>query len=58
MDEVTCWPLDEHADPALREKMRADAEHARNNPADREEVRRIQADLDEVNAQDPHLWRT
>jgi hypothetical protein len=50
IDEVISRLLDEHADLVLRARMRADAEHARNNADDREEVRRVQADMDEISA--------
>jgi hypothetical protein len=50
IDEVISRLLDEHADLALRNQMRADAEHARSNAADIEEVRRVQADMDEISA--------
>jgi hypothetical protein len=50
IDEVISRLLDEHADLALRAKLRADAEHARNNAEDHEEVRRVQADMDEISA--------
>jgi hypothetical protein len=50
IDEVISQLLDEHADLVLRARMRADAEHARNNADDREEVRRVQADMDEISA--------
>ena len=50
IDEVIVRLLDEHADLALREQMRADAEHARNNADDVAEIRRVQADMDEISA--------
>ena len=50
IDEVIVRLLDEHADLALRAHMRADAEHARNNPDDVAEIRRVQADMDELSA--------
>jgi hypothetical protein len=42
--------LDEHANQVLRAQMRADAEHARANADDLAEVRRAQADMDEISA--------
>jgi hypothetical protein len=50
IDQVIGRLLDEHADLALRSQMRADAEHARSNAEDLAEVRRVQADLDEISA--------
>jgi hypothetical protein len=50
IDEVILRLLDEHAEVALRARMRADAEAARANPDDLEEVRRVQAELDELSA--------
>ena len=50
IDEVITRLLDEHADLALRAQMRADAEHARGNVDDIAEVRRVQADMDEISA--------
>jgi hypothetical protein len=50
IDEVITRLLDEHADQALRAKMRADAEHARGNVDDLAEVRRVQAEMDEISA--------
>jgi hypothetical protein len=50
MDEIITRLLDEHADHSLRARMRADAEHARGNADDIAEVRRLQADLDEISA--------
>jgi hypothetical protein len=50
IDDVITRLLDEHADLALRNRMRADAEHARRNIDDIAEVRRVQADLDEISA--------
>jgi hypothetical protein len=50
IDDVISQLLDEHADVALRNQMRADAEHARSNAADLAEVRRVQTDLDEFSA--------
>jgi hypothetical protein len=50
IDDVISHLLDEHADLALRSQMRADAEHARSNAEDLAEVRRVQADLDEISA--------
>ena len=50
IDEVITRLLDEHADQALRARMRADAEHARGNVDDLEEVRRVQAEMDKVSA--------
>jgi len=47
IDEVITRLLDEHADQALRAKMRADAEHARGNIDDLAEV---QAEMDELSA--------
>lgn len=50
IDEVITRLLDEHADQVLRARMRADAEHARSNIEDLEEVRRVQAEMDEISA--------
>jgi hypothetical protein len=50
IDDVITRLLDEHADLALRSQMRADAEHARRNAEDIAEVRRVQADMDEISA--------
>jgi hypothetical protein len=50
IDEVITRLLDEHADQALRARMRADAEHARGNADDLAEVRRVQTELDEISA--------
>ncbi|MDG4768008.1 hypothetical protein O7632_28525 [Solwaraspora sp. WMMD406] len=50
IDDVISRLLDEHADQALRAKMRADAEHARSNADDLAEVRRVQAEMDEISA--------
>ena len=50
IDDVISRLLDEHAELALRSQLRADAEHARSNADDLAEVRRVQADLDEVSA--------
>jgi hypothetical protein len=50
IDDVIARLLDEHADQVLRARMRADAEHARGNAADLEEVRRVQAEMDEFSA--------
>jgi len=50
IDEVITRLLDEHADQALRAQMRAEAEHARSNVEDIAEVRRVQADMDEISA--------
>jgi hypothetical protein len=50
IDEVITRLLDEHADQALRARMRADAEHARRNVDDLAEVRRIQTEMDEISA--------
>ena len=50
IDEVITRLLDEHADQALRAKMRADAEHARGNVDDLAEVRQVQAEMDEISA--------
>ncbi len=50
IDDVILRLLDEHAEVALRARMRADAEAARSNPDDLEEVRRVQAELDELSA--------
>jgi hypothetical protein len=50
IDEVITQLLDEHADQVLRARVRADAEHARNNVDDIAEIRRVQADMDEISA--------
>jgi hypothetical protein len=50
IDDVISRLLDEHADLALRNRMRSDAEHARRNAQDIAEVRRVQADMDEISA--------
>lgn len=50
VDEVIMILLDEHADRSLRAQMRADAEHARTNADDLAEVRRVQAEMDEISA--------
>lgn len=50
IDEVISRLLDEHADQALRARMWADSEHARGNVDDLEEVRRVQAEMDNVSA--------
>lgn len=50
IDDVITRLLDEHADHALKARMRADAEHARGNVDDLAEVRRVQAELDELSA--------
>jgi hypothetical protein len=50
IDEVIVRLLDEHADLVLRVRMRADAEDARNNADDVAEVRRVQTDMDGINA--------
>jgi hypothetical protein len=50
IDEVITRLLDEHADQALRARMRADAEHARGNVDDLAEVRRVQEEMDEISA--------
>ena len=50
IDDVILHLLDEHAEVALRARMRADAEMARSNPDDLEEIRRVQAELDELSA--------
>jgi hypothetical protein len=50
IDEVIIRLLDEHEEQALRVRMRADAEHARSNADDLAEVRRVQAEMDEVSA--------
>ena len=50
IDEVIVRLLDEHAGQSLRAQMRADAEHARANAEDLAEVRRVQAEMDEVSA--------
>ena len=50
IDEVITRLLDEHADQALRAQMRAEAEHARSNVEDIAEVRRVQADMDDISA--------
>jgi hypothetical protein len=48
MAEVIIRLVDEHAELALRARMRADAEHARTNVEDLAEVQRVQAELDEL----------
>jgi hypothetical protein len=48
IDEVIIRLLDEHDLQLLRVRMRADAEHARSNADDLAEVRRVQAEMDEV----------
>jgi hypothetical protein len=50
LDEVLTRLLDEHADQQLRAQMRADAEQARTDTDDLAEVRRVQAELDEISA--------
>jgi hypothetical protein len=50
IDDVIIRLLDEHAEMSLRARMRADAEHARANADDLEEVRRVQAEMDELSA--------
>lgn len=50
IDEVIIRLLDEHDEQSLRARMRADAEHARSNAEDLAEVRRVQAEMDEVSA--------
>ena len=50
IDDVISRLLDEHADLTLRSQLRADAEHARRNVDDIEEVRRVQAEMDEISA--------
>jgi hypothetical protein len=50
IDDVITRLLDEHAELSLRTRMRADAEHARTNTDDLEEVRRVQAEMDELRA--------
>jgi hypothetical protein len=50
IDEVITRLLDEHADQVLRARMRSDAEHARGNVDDLAEVRRVQAEMDEISA--------
>lgn len=50
IDEVIVRLLDEHAELALRARMRADAGHARTNVDDLAEVKRIQAEMDEISA--------
>lgn len=50
LDEVLARLLDEHADQQLRAQMRADAEQARTDDDDLAEVRRVQAELDEISA--------
>lgn len=50
LDEVLARLLDEHADQRLRAQMRTDAERARADADDLAEVRRVQADLDEISA--------
>lgn len=50
VDEVIIRLLDEHAELSLRARMRADAEHARTNTEDLEEVRQVQAEMDEISA--------
>jgi hypothetical protein len=50
IDEVIARLLDEHADQVLRAQLRADAEHARQNVDDLEEVRQVQAELDAISA--------
>ena len=50
IDEVIVRLLDQHADLALRAQMRANTVHAWNNADDVAEVRRVQADMDEITA--------
>jgi hypothetical protein len=50
VDEVITRLLDEHADRQLRAQMRIDAERARADADDLAEVRRVQAELDEISA--------
>lgn len=50
IDEVIARLLDEHADQALRARMRADAEHARGNVDDLAEIRRVQMEMDTISA--------
>ena len=50
LDDVIARLLDEHADQRLRAHMRIDAERARTDAADLAEVRRVQAELDEISA--------
>jgi hypothetical protein len=50
IDEVIIRLLDEHAEQSLRAQMRTDAEHARANAEDLAEVRRVQAEMDEISA--------
>jgi hypothetical protein len=50
LDEVLARLLDEHADKQLRTQMRTDAERARTSADDLSEVRRVQAELDEISA--------
>jgi hypothetical protein len=50
IDDVIMRLLDEHADQQLRARLRADAEHARGNADDLAEVRRVQAEMDEISA--------
>ena len=50
IDDVIGRLLDEHAELSLRAKLRADAEHARHNADDLDEVRRVQAEMDEISA--------
>jgi hypothetical protein len=50
LDEVLARLLDEHADQQLRAQMRTDAERARTDTDDLAEVRRVQAELDEISA--------
>ncbi|HEU0241098.1 MAG TPA: hypothetical protein VFR11_17710 [Micromonosporaceae bacterium] len=50
VDETIARLVDEHDRAAVRARMRADAEHARNNPDDLAEVRRVMAEMDEISA--------
>jgi glucose-6-phosphate-specific signal transduction histidine kinase len=50
LDEVITHLLDEHADQQLRAQMRIDAERARADADDLAEVRRVQAEMDELSA--------
>lgn len=49
-EDVIVRLLDEHAAAGLRERMRTDAAHAAGNAEDLAEVRRVQAELDEISA--------
>jgi hypothetical protein len=50
VDETIARLVDEHERAALRARMRADAEHARNDAEDLAEVRRVMAEMDEISA--------